>query len=138
MLVIKMVSGTEIRIPLSDVDTITEIEPETLAPSRSATALASSRVIFSSEPVNTIVWPPRGWPAATASIGSIVTSLTSASSAASLRGSAKKSAIASATTGPIPPTPDSSSAASSARAPARNESQSPKWRARRRALVQQG
>ncbi len=84
-------------------------------------ALASSRVIFSSEPVKTIVLPASGWPAAIASIGSIVTSFTSASSAASLRGSAKKSAIASATTGPIPPTPDSSSAAFSARAAARND-----------------
>ena len=77
--------------------------PRPWRPSRSATALASSRVIRSSEPVNTIVWPASGWPAAIASIGSIVTSLMSASSAASLRGSAKKSAIASATTGPIPP-----------------------------------
>src|SRR6185437_14042034 len=54
---------------------LAEIEPDTLAPSRSATALASSRVIFSSEPVNTIVRPASGWPAAIASIGSIVTSL---------------------------------------------------------------
>ena len=71
-----------------------EMEPETLAPSRSAMALASSRVIFSKEPVNTMVWPASGWPAATASIGSTVTSCKRASSAASLRGSAKKSAIA--------------------------------------------
>src|SRR5258708_34189840 len=34
---------------------LAEMDPETLAPSRSATAFASSRVIFSSEPVNTIV-----------------------------------------------------------------------------------
>src|SRR5271170_1273772 len=37
-----------------------EIEPETLAPSRSAEALASSRVIFSNDPVKTIVLPASG------------------------------------------------------------------------------
>ena len=37
-------------------------------------ALASSRVMRSSEPVKTIVLPASGWPAATAAIGSIVTS----------------------------------------------------------------
>ena len=42
------------------------------APSRAATALASSRVIRSSAPVKTTVLPASGWPVATASIGSRV------------------------------------------------------------------
>ena len=48
--------------------------PETLAPSRSACALISSRVIFSSEPVKTIVLPASGLVVSTASIGSGVIS----------------------------------------------------------------
>ena len=37
-----------------------DTDPETLAPSRSAIALASSRVIFSNEPVKTTVLPATG------------------------------------------------------------------------------
>ena len=44
-----------------------ETEPDTLAPSRSAMALASSRVIFSSEPVKTTVFPATGEEVLTAS-----------------------------------------------------------------------
>ena len=47
-----------------------EIELDTLAPSRSAMALASSRVIFCSAPVKTTVLPATGLPLFTASIGS--------------------------------------------------------------------
>ena len=60
--------------PATTRSVLAEIEPDTFAPSRSAMALASSRVIRSSDPVKTIVLPASGWPAAIASIGSTVTS----------------------------------------------------------------
>ena len=61
--------------PATTMSVFFETEPATLAPSRSAIALASSRVIFSSEPVNTIVLPATGLSLATCSSGSGVTSL---------------------------------------------------------------
>ena len=43
--------------PATTMSVLADTEPATLAPSRSAIALASARVIFSSVPVNTTVLP---------------------------------------------------------------------------------
>ena len=81
-----------------------DTEPATLAPSRSAIAFASSRVIRSSEPVNTTVLPATGEVArAPASPRPARPRSSSLSSACRLCASAKNSTIASATTSPMPP-----------------------------------
>src|SRR5450432_3065150 len=55
-----LVSFEPVPGPAISRSVLADTEPETLAPSRSAIALASSRVIFSSEPVNTTVLPATG------------------------------------------------------------------------------
>ena len=116
-----------------------ETEAATFAPSRSAIALASSRVMRSSEPVKTTVLPATGLAEATASIGTGVTWPSSASRTSSLCFSAKKSATASATTSPIPSilliSARASEPSDAACAVLRSASNDSKWRARRRALV---
>jgi len=67
-----------------------ETEAATSAPSRSAIAMASSRVMSSSEPVKTTFLLATGLVEAMASIGSGVTCASSASRTSSLCFSAKK------------------------------------------------
>ena len=70
--------------PATTMSVFFETDPATLAPSRSAMALASSRVICSSVPVNTTVLPATGDLDAAASTGSGVTCASRASSISSL------------------------------------------------------
>ena len=81
-----------------------QTEPETFAPSRSAVALASLRVIFSRVPVKTTVLPANAAAEAVgAASGSVLTSSSSARTAASLCGSEKNWISESVATGPISP-----------------------------------
>src|SRR5205085_6046425 len=78
-----------------------DTEPDTLAPSRSAVALASSRVIFSSEPVNTTVLPAIDELLLGFSASMIVTSLVSRSTMPRLWLSPKYAATLLITVSPI-------------------------------------
>src|SRR5690606_3851812 len=89
-------------------------EPAALAPSRSAWALASSRLIVSSLPVNTTVLPETGLCSVSTTYSGGSTSLSRSSHTARLCASWKKSPSASTTTGPTPSIDSSSARASSA------------------------
>ena len=75
----RVVSPFRPREKISSGSNSTDTEPETFAPSRSAIALASSRVIFSSAPVNTTVLPATGVSVFGFSASRIVTCSTSRS-----------------------------------------------------------
>src|SRR6478736_6536712 len=78
--------------PATTRSVLAETEPDTLAPKDSARALASWRVIFSSEPVKTTVLPATGEPSILrAASGTTVTSLRRLATRRTLCGSSKKS-----------------------------------------------
>ena len=88
--------------PATTMSVALETAPDTLAPRRSACALASSRVMRSSVPVNTTVLPLTGLVESTASIVTGVTSFSRASTTALLFASAKKATSWSIAAEPIP------------------------------------
>src|SRR5690606_1463387 len=98
--------------------------PAALAPSRSAWALASSRLIVSSLPVNTTVFPLTGLSFVSTTNSGGSTSLSRSSHTSRLCSSWKKSPSASTTTGPTPSIERSSALASS---PARGGRPSAGW-----------
>src|SRR5690606_5369461 len=87
--------------------------PAALAPSRSAWALASSRLIVSSLPVNTTVLPLTGLSFVSTTYSGGSTSLSRSSQTSRLCSSWKKSPSASTTTGPTPSMPVNSALAPS-------------------------
>ena len=103
--------------PATTRSVFADTEPAALAPSRSACALASSRLIVSSLPVNTTVLPATALSCVSTTKSGGETSDNRSSQTWTLCGSWKKSPSASTTTGPTPSIASSSARASLATLP---------------------